>query len=102
MFNFLPLGTLDRTELLVQCHHVVQVLDPLLRIRQCPFVMNRASPQILVTGFCCENLFPLVLDIFVISFARSSIEGVSVIVNKFADANNGTDCSANTGLPVLV
>ena len=37
-----------------------------------------------------------------ISCAGISIEGVGVIINKSAGAKSGSDCSATTGLPVLV
>ena len=48
--------------------------------------------------------FPLVpcTSAIIFSCAGISIEGVGVVINKFAGANSGSDCSANTGLPVLV
>ena len=30
------------------------------------------------------------------------MEGLGVMVSNFAGSNNGSDCPANTGLPVLV
>ena len=49
--------------------------------------------------------FPLVpctsaMD-FLVKDSQSKVDFLSA-GNKFAGANNGSDCSANTGLPVLV
>ena len=64
---------------------------------------NPASIQIFITRSCCVT-FDLVLGSFANEFyrARISIEGLGVIIKKFAGANIGSDCPANTGLTVLV
>ena len=48
--------------------------------------------------------FHLVLGTFAMNLLvqeGTSVEGVSVVINKLAGSNNGSDCPAGTGLPVL-
>ena len=63
---------------------------------------NPAWIQFLITRFCCESLSTRSLYFCKkFSCARISIESLGVIFGKFAGANNGSDCSDSTGLPVL-
>ena len=65
-------------------------------------VRNPASVQNLITRFCCDS-FSTRSWYFCnrSSCARSSVEGVGVFINELAGTNNGSDCPAKTGLPVL-
>ena len=76
-----------------------------LVMKYCPtstVFRNPASAQILNTRFCCESLFTRSLY-FCIKFscAGTSVEGVGVVINNHAGLNNGSDCPAKTGLPIL-
>ena len=74
-------------------------------MKYCPtstVVRNPASAQILITRFCCESLSTRSWYFCnKSSCAGSSVEGVGVFINKLAGSNNGSDCSASTGLAVL-
>ena len=54
--------------------------------------------------FLSVKPFPLIPCTFANNFscAGISIEGLGVVINYFAGSNSGSDCPANTGLPVLV
>ena len=64
---------------------------------------NPASVQIFNHRSCCGSLSARSLY-FCNNFscAGISVEGLGVMNKKFAGANNGSDCPANTGLSVLV
>ena len=63
---------------------------------------NPASVKIFIIRSCCESLSTRSLYFCnKFSCAWISIEGVGVVVNNFASSNNGSDCPANTRLPVL-
>ena len=65
-------------------------------------VRKPASVHIFITRFCCESLSTLSWHFCnTSSYAGSSVEGVGVFMNNLAGSNNGSDCSAGTGLTVL-
>ena len=74
-------------------------------MKYCPtstVVRNPASVQILITRFCCDNLSTRSWYFCNrSSCAGSLVEGVGVFINKLVGTNNGSDCPASTGLPVL-
>ena len=76
-----------------------------LVMKYCPtstFVGNPASAPNLITRFCCDGLSTRSLYFCNrSSCAGSSVEGEGVFVNQLVGANNGSDCSAITSLPVL-
>ena len=63
---------------------------------------NPASVHIFVPRSCCESLSTR-SSYFCIKFscAGTSVEGVGVVINNLTGSNNGSDCPASTGLPVL-
>ena len=74
-------------------------------MKHCPtstVVRNPASVQNLITRFCCESLSTRPWYFCNrSSCAGSSVEGVGVFINELVGTNNGSDCPAETGLPVL-
>ena len=74
-------------------------------LKYCPtstVVRNPAPIQILITRFCCDRLSTRFWYFcHRSSCAGSSVEGVGVFVNKLVGSNNGSDCPASTGSPVL-
>ena len=65
-------------------------------------VLQAASVHVLNTRFCCNSLSTRSWYFCNrSSCAGTSVEGVGVIINNIAGSNNGSDCPASTGLPVL-
>ena len=61
------------------------------------------STNFFITLFCCESFFTRSWYFCnKSSCAGFSVEGVGAFVNKLAGSNNGSDCSASTGLTVFL